>query len=161
MVDQANAQRCPEKAKNSGLYWCRRSPIHDSTTSGDQMRMEGRFKFRCRIEIQIEILTPSEKTLFISPRNPVILNLGLLQQAHVHSLLYADVLRTMAIGLQKFDPAMCCKQVPSMTDLLKTQAPPYRFDGSFAELKDERCLILHSSGSTGRTIKLALTPTFS
>ncbi|KAJ5112356.1 hypothetical protein N7532_000401 [Penicillium argentinense] len=89
------------------------------------------------------------KTLFISPRNPAILNLGLLQQADVHALLYADVLRSMAKGLQKFDPSMSCKQVPSMTDLLKSQTPRYPFDASFAELKDEKCLILHSSGSTG------------
>ncbi|KAJ5176185.1 uncharacterized protein N7482_002062 [Penicillium canariense] len=89
------------------------------------------------------------KTMFISPRNPTILNLGLLQQADVNALLYADVLRSMAKSLQKFDPSMSCKQVPSMVDLLRSQATPYRFQSSWNDIKDDRCLILHSSGSTG------------
>jgi hypothetical protein len=55
----------------------------------------------------------------------------------------------MAKSLQKFDPSMSCKQVPSLADLIKSQAPPYRFEASWHDLKDDRCLILHSSGSTG------------
>jgi hypothetical protein len=55
----------------------------------------------------------------------------------------------MAKSLQKFDPSMSCKQVPSLADLIKSQAPPYRFEASWDDLKDEKCLILHSSGSTG------------
>ncbi|KAJ5368439.1 uncharacterized protein N7496_008199 [Penicillium cataractarum] len=89
------------------------------------------------------------RTIFISPRNPAILNLGLLQQVDVSALLYADVLRSMAKSLQKFDPSMSCKQVPSLADLVKSQAPPYRFEASWHDLRDEKCLILHSSGSTG------------
>lgn len=97
----------------------------------------------------LDSLTLHSKTMFISPRNPTILNLGLLQQAHVHALLYADVMRPVAKSLQKFDPSMAFKQVPPMAELLKLQSSPYRFDASYSEIKDEKCLILHSSGSTG------------
>ncbi|KAJ5569820.1 uncharacterized protein N7459_009250 [Penicillium hispanicum] len=89
------------------------------------------------------------RTMFISPWNPVTLNLGLLQQADVSALLYADVLRSLAKGLQKFDPSMSCKQVPPLAELLKSSSPPYRFNVSWSDIKDEKCLILHSSGSTG------------
>ncbi|KAJ5172515.1 hypothetical protein N7492_005108 [Penicillium capsulatum] len=89
------------------------------------------------------------RTMFISPRNPSILNLGLLQQADVYALLYADFLRSMAKSLQKFDPSMSCKQVPTMGDVLKSQAPHYPFNQSYTDIKDETCLILHTSGTTG------------
>lgn len=91
--------------------------------------------------------------MFISPRNPAILNLGLLQQADAYALLYADFLRPMAKSLQKFDPSMSCKQVPTMTDLIKSQAPHYPFNASYSDIKDDKCLMLHTSGTTGNSIQ--------
>lgn len=90
------------------------------------------------------------RTFFISPRNPITLNLGLLQQSDVSALLYADTLKAPARSLQKFDPSISCKQVPSMNEILKSESPAYPFDVSWSEIKDENCLILHSSGSTGQ-----------
>ncbi|KAJ5907445.1 hypothetical protein N7495_000127 [Penicillium taxi] len=88
------------------------------------------------------------RTFFISTENPVILSLGLLQQADVSALLHADAMRSTAKALQKFDPSMKCKQVPSMAELLRSESAPYIFDGKFACLKDQHTLLLHSSGST-------------
>ncbi|KAJ6103788.1 hypothetical protein N7486_004010 [Penicillium sp. IBT 16267x] len=89
------------------------------------------------------------RTFFISPGNPLTLNLGLLQQSDVSVLLYTDTLRAHARNLQKFDPCISCKEVPSMNEILKSESPSYPFDASWSEIKDENCLILHSSGSTG------------
>ncbi|KAJ5738945.1 hypothetical protein N7493_002100 [Penicillium malachiteum] len=89
------------------------------------------------------------KTFFISSKNPLTLNLGLLQQADVSALLFADTLRTLAKSFQKFDPSISCKQVPSLSETLNARAPPYRFDASWQHIKDDNCLILHSAGSTG------------
>lgn len=76
--------------------------------------------------------------------------MGLLQQVEVHALLHGNFMQSTAESLQKLDPTLICKEVPPLVDLLKPQSPPYRFNGSFAELKDQTCLILHSSGSTGK-----------
>lgn len=91
--------------------------------------------------------------MLISPRNPITLNLGLLQQSDVSALLYADSLRSIAKGLQKFDPSMVCKQIPTMAELFKAQSPGYPFESSWLNVKDQICLILHSSGSTGMCIR--------
>ncbi|KAJ5673778.1 hypothetical protein N7462_009217 [Penicillium macrosclerotiorum] len=90
------------------------------------------------------------RTMFVSPQNPAILNLGLLQQVDVSTMLYADVMRSVAKDLQKFDPSISCKQVPSMADLLNSDAMPYPFESSWKDIKDVNCLVLHSSGSTGQ-----------
>ncbi|KAJ5232385.1 hypothetical protein N7468_005341 [Penicillium chermesinum] len=70
-------------------------------------------------------------------------------RSDVSALLYADSLRSMAKGLQKFDPSMACKQVPTMAELLQAESPEYPFEAAWADIKDQTCLILHSSGSTG------------
>ncbi|KAJ5765091.1 hypothetical protein N7520_004650 [Penicillium odoratum] len=89
------------------------------------------------------------RTFFLSPRNPITLNIGLLQQSDVSALLYADTVRSPAKSLQKFDPSISCKQVQSMEEIFKAESPPYPFNTSWSEIKDENCLVLHSSGSTG------------
>ncbi|PWY92517.1 AMP dependent ligase/synthetase [Aspergillus heteromorphus CBS 117.55] len=88
--------------------------------------------------------------MYISPQNTPIQNLGLLQEADVHGLIYADVMSSIAENLQQFDPFMSSLQLPGLTELLKSEAPPYHFGGTFAELQDKRCLTLHTSGTTGQ-----------
>ncbi|KAJ5938669.1 hypothetical protein N7466_001803 [Penicillium verhagenii] len=89
------------------------------------------------------------RTFFISHRNPITLNLGLLQQSDVSALLYADTLKSPAKSIQKFDPSISCKQMPSMNDIFNSESPDFPFEASWSDIKDENCLILHSSGSTG------------
>ncbi|KAJ5105513.1 hypothetical protein NUU61_002860 [Penicillium alfredii] len=97
------------------------------------------------------------KTMFVSPRNPTIQNLGLLQQADVSVLLYGEAMWPVAKNLRQFDSSIIFTQVPPLAEVLESQPPPYRFEHSFAEVKDEKCLILHSSGSTGQPKLVALT----
>ncbi|RAK99767.1 acetyl-CoA synthetase-like protein [Aspergillus ibericus CBS 121593] len=88
--------------------------------------------------------------MFVSVQNTAIQNLGLLQEADVHGLLYADSECPVAESLQQFDPFMPVLQLPALAELLKSRAPPFHWAGSFSDLQDKRCLILHTSGTTGQ-----------
>lgn len=96
--------------------------------------------------------------LFISPRNTDTQNVSMLQKANVHSLLYADDMKSLADRLQCAAGGMAISRVPDLYDTLAKRGPPYRFEASFEELQDECCLILHSSGSTGNQNSASLNP---
>ncbi|PYH90579.1 AMP dependent ligase/synthetase [Aspergillus ellipticus CBS 707.79] len=88
--------------------------------------------------------------MFISPQNTPIQNLGLLQEANVHGLIYADEMSSIAENLQQFDPFMSSLQLPELGELLKSEAPSYQLGSAFAEIQNKRCLTLHTSGTTGQ-----------
>ncbi|PYI09495.1 acetyl-CoA synthetase-like protein [Aspergillus sclerotiicarbonarius CBS 121057] len=92
------------------------------------------------------VIKCGSKVLFISPRNAPEHNRTLLQQAKVNVLLHADSLSAMAVQLRGSLPAVA---VPLLTEMLDSKPEHYPFDGTFAELQNVACLILHSSGSTG------------
>ncbi|OJK01627.1 hypothetical protein ASPACDRAFT_1898720 [Aspergillus aculeatus ATCC 16872] len=89
------------------------------------------------------------KVMFISPRNTSAQNSALLQQAKVDVLLYADSMSSMAVQLQGLYSSLSILRMPSLAQCLGSQPKHYSFSKSFAELENEHCLILHSSGSTG------------
>ncbi|CAK46842.1 hypothetical protein CBS115989_1281 [Aspergillus niger] len=88
--------------------------------------------------------------MFVSPQNTPIQNLGLLQEANVYGLLYADVMCSAAESLQQFDPFMQSLQVPTLAELFKSKSSPFHWNASFEEFQNKRCLILHTSGTTGQ-----------
>ncbi|GAB1205121.1 hypothetical protein APSETT445_003791 [Aspergillus pseudonomiae] len=90
-------------------------------------------------------------TFWISPRNPPDHNLYLLREGKVNLLLYADAMEPVVKGIQQLDSASLISYlpVPSLEEVLNGQSRPYPFDVMFADVKDEKCLAMHTSGSTG------------
>ncbi|KAJ6021746.1 hypothetical protein N7540_007250 [Penicillium herquei] len=90
-------------------------------------------------------------TLLISPRNSPVENLRLLREAKASLVLYADLLESVIKGIEQVDPASSISflPVPSRDEILGSPSTPYIYDALFADIKNEKCMILHSSGSTG------------
>ncbi|OGM49661.1 putative AMP dependent ligase/synthetase [Aspergillus bombycis] len=90
-------------------------------------------------------------TFWISPRNPPDQNLHLLCEGKVMLLLHADLMEPVVKGIQQLDSAalITYMPVPSLEEVLGGQSHPYPYDVVFADVKDERCLAMHTSGSTG------------
>lgn len=67
------------------------------------------------------------------------------------ALFYADELAAAATSLKESLAHIIVKSVYSLNEMLQTSddTKQYPFDNSFDEARDEPCLILHSSGSTG------------
>ncbi|KAK8054430.1 NRPS-like enzyme [Apiospora saccharicola] len=103
------------------------------------------------------------KVLLISPRNRVSQNQSMLARTHCKALFYAsevsEVVKPLEQQASSGDvPALFCP-VPSLEELLHTteDTETYPFEKTFEELRDEPCLILHSSGSTGDPKLVTLT----
>ncbi|KAJ5735356.1 uncharacterized protein N7483_000481 [Penicillium malachiteum] len=65
-------------------------------------------------------------------------------------------------SIVQVDPASSIKSlpVPSRDDMLSAQSSPYIFDALFADVKDHKCMALHSSGSTAGTMAFIILPVF-
>lgn len=89
--------------------------------------------------------------MWISPRNPPEQNAYLLREASVNLVLYADVMEPAINGIQQVESAALrpYMMVPSLDEILNRQSPPYPFDVLYTDIKDEKCLVMHTSGSTG------------
>ncbi|GMG13179.1 unnamed protein product [Aspergillus oryzae] len=70
--------------------------------------------------------------------------------AKVNLVLYADLMEPVVKGIQQLNSTAQIPYtvVPSVDEVLNGQSPPYPFDVLFADVKDERCLAMHTSGST-------------
>ncbi|KAE8319591.1 hypothetical protein BDV41DRAFT_520273 [Aspergillus transmontanensis] len=90
-------------------------------------------------------------TFWVSPRNPPDQNLYLLRGAKVDLVLYADLMEPVVQGIQQLDSTaqIPYMRVPSVGEVLNGESPPYPFDILYADVKDDRCLAMHTSGSTG------------
>lgn len=66
-------------------------------------------------------------------------------------VLYADVMEPAINGIQQVESAALrpYMMVPSLDEILNRQSPPYPFDVLYTDIKDEKCLVMHTSGSTG------------
>lgn len=90
--------------------------------------------------------------LFISPRNQLFQNQGMIARSGCRAVFYAEEMSATADAFQGPQlQAVVFQAVPSLEDLLQTPevTEQYPFEKSFEQAKDEPCLILHSSGSTG------------
>jgi hypothetical protein len=101
---------------------------------------------------ELESKLTATEMLFISSRNQVIQNQSMLARSNCKALLYAEESTSTATPLRENLPQMLLTVVPSLDDIVQTSndTKHYQFDKSFEEIQNEPCLILHSSGSTGR-----------
>jgi hypothetical protein len=78
-------------------------------------------------------------------------NQGMLVRSDCNALFYAEELGPAAAILKEKLPHLMIESVQSVKEMLRTSDDTqyYVFDKSFDEARDEPCLILHSSGSTG------------
>ncbi|KAK2735825.1 putative NRPS-like protein biosynthetic cluster [Myotisia sp. PD_48] len=92
-----------------------------------------------------------KKMLFLSPRNTESQNASMLQRTKCQALLYADEMKSIINKLSGLVPTVLVFRVRSLVEMLDShgKASPYYFEATYEEIKDEQCLILHSSGSTG------------
>ncbi|KAI8950476.1 hypothetical protein F4801DRAFT_548745 [Xylaria longipes] len=92
------------------------------------------------------------KVLFISPRNQAAQNERMVLHSGCRALFYGEEMATIVDTLRRGRlQEVTIKSVPSLDELLQTpeDVDIYRYERTFDEARDEPCLILHSSGSTG------------
>ncbi|KAI2629000.1 hypothetical protein GGS21DRAFT_526933 [Xylaria nigripes] len=100
------------------------------------------------------------KMLFISPRNQVVQNEEMVLRSDCRALLYGEEMSTVVDTLRGGRlQKVIIKSLPSLDDLLHTPENfnVYRYERTFDEARDEPCLILHSSGSTGNPKLVTMT----
>lgn len=93
------------------------------------------------------------KVLFVSPRNQAAQNERMLLKSGCRALLYAEEMAMVSEALRVPQlSSVVLEAVPSLKELLQTpdDTEIYPYERSFDEVRDEPCLILHSSGSTGK-----------
>lgn len=103
--------------------------------------------------VMLILLTRFSQVLFISPRNHVVQNGNMIVRTGCRALFYAEELAPAAEALRgRQIPGVVIEPVPSLEELLLTPEDTklYPYERSFDEARDEPCLILHSSGSTGK-----------
>lgn len=93
----------------------------------------------------------NEQLLVPSPRNPPATNLHLMQQTKSSKLLHAEELAPLIKPLKELAPSVTFDAVPSFQVMFDTQAEHYPYQKSFEEARDDPIVVLHSSGSTGKT----------
>jgi len=89
--------------------------------------------------------------LFLSPRLPQVTVVGLLDQTACSKILYAGELASIVGQLQKTRENTQTSQNPSMNDILDARSHHYPYEKQFSEAQNDPIVILHSSGSTGKS----------
>lgn len=89
--------------------------------------------------------------LFISPRNQISQNQRMLVNSDCRALFYGEELAPVAEPLEGSHARLSLHKAPGLDELLQTSDDTHQFpyDKTFDEARDEPCLVLHSSGSTG------------
>ncbi|KAK7744112.1 putative NRPS-like protein biosynthetic cluster [Cytospora paraplurivora] len=85
-------------------------------------------------------------------RNQVVQNEGMIVRTGCRALFYAEEMAPVAEALRGSQlPGVVIRSVPSLDELLLAPEDTklYPYERTFDEARDEPCLILHSSGSTG------------
>lgn len=91
------------------------------------------------------------KALFISPRNQPSQNESMLRRSGCKAFFYAQEMAVVATSLGQAVPDLVVMSIPALSELLDTplDTEHYAYDKTFEQARDEPCLVLHSSGSTG------------
>ncbi|KAI0543532.1 hypothetical protein F4679DRAFT_568274 [Xylaria curta] len=99
------------------------------------------------------------KILFISPRNQAGQNEGMILRAGCCALFYGEEMATVVETLQHGRLSIAIQPIPSLDTLMQTSITidVYPYERTFDEARDEPCLILHSSGSTGEPKLVTMT----
>ena len=74
-----------------------------------------------------------------------------MQQTNCTKLFYAAELGPLIKDLQMMNKDLQCSQVPSLQEMLNDETSHYPFDDTFDEAVHKPILVIHSSGSTGRS----------
>jgi acyl-coenzyme A synthetase/AMP-(fatty) acid ligase len=89
------------------------------------------------------------KLLLPSPRNSLDGQLSLFSKTKCQTIITTTSSRFPIDTYLKYHP-MRSLQIPELKELLaSSEVPPYKFNKSFEEAKDEPFAVLHTSGSTG------------
>lgn len=82
----------------------------------------------------------------------------MLLKSECKALFHAEELASAVLALKKILPDLVLERLISLVEILKTKddIKHYAFDKTFDEARDEPCLILHTSGSTGMHVQLYL-----
>jgi acyl-coenzyme A synthetase/AMP-(fatty) acid ligase len=72
-----------------------------------------------------------------------------MQQTNCTKILHASEVLPVVKALVASSPDIDCVEIPSFKEMMQSQSPPYRFDKTFDDARNEPIVILHSSGSTG------------
>lgn len=89
--------------------------------------------------------------MLLGPRNSLAQNLNMLERASCSKLIYSDEMGPVVgrLGVEKLNLSMA--NVQPLDAILSGQARHFPFEKSFHEAERDPVLILHSSGSTGRS----------
>ena len=87
--------------------------------------------------------------LLPSPRNPLAVNVTLIEQTKSSRIIHSAELSSLVKALANAWNGLDCYEVPSVDGLLGSTSDAYDWAPSFEEARDDPVVVLHSSGSTG------------
>lgn len=97
-------------------------------------------------------LTIPAQMLFMSPRNRASQNHEMMRKSDCRALFYATEMSDAAANIQGRGASnFFLREIPCLKDLLRASSDVklFPYEKQFDDVRDEPCLVLHSSGSTG------------
>ncbi|KAL1885457.1 putative NRPS-like protein biosynthetic cluster [Paecilomyces lecythidis] len=89
------------------------------------------------------------KALLPSTRNSDDAFLHLLKATECSKFVCGVERKARILDIKKLKPDLEIIEIPSLAEMLANEAQHYPYNRTYEEVKDETCLIIHSSGTTG------------
>lgn len=115
--------------------------------------------FRCMI-MELAAIKYGHQALIFSPCNAISHNSTLFNSANCHTLFCAVEMEPLGKVLADKFPGLNIIQVPSYEEMIKSPVEHYPYLKTWEEAKDNKFLILHTSGSTAAPKALSFTNGF-
>jgi acyl-coenzyme A synthetase/AMP-(fatty) acid ligase len=139
------------------VAWLFKEQIRQNTTF-ETLAYMGPGDLRYHI-VLLAAIKAGYKPFFPSPRNSVAAQKHLLERLEARVLVTTDP-EPVPVSSIRREYSINVIRIPSLDELLCSQdVLPYPYNKTFEEARHEPLFVLHTSGSTGKHIVLALTST--
>ncbi|KAE8403342.1 hypothetical protein BDV37DRAFT_294628 [Aspergillus pseudonomiae] len=98
--------------------------------------------------------------LLPSPRNSIVATSHVLGATKCSKIVYSAERHKIAEEIRDNVQGVRLFEIPSLWEVFGEQAAPYPFNGTFYDLQNKSCIIIHSSGTTGLPKPVYLTNGF-
>ena len=108
----------------------------------------GRQDFRYWV-LELASIKTGHPLLLPSPKNALLNTVSLLESTSCKVLFYSEPLGEQVVALSKLVSDLEIIRIPSLEEMVNTNAEHYPYTKSWEEAKNEVVMIVHTSGSTG------------